>query len=76
MEFDYSDLRMLMSRNKVQVGQLARLIGMSNPHLSTKLNGRYHFTQEQIVDICRALSIASADIPRYFFKLKHEKTHG
>ena len=74
MEFDYSNLRQLMARNKVRVGQLATLCGMSVPHLSTKLNGHYFFTQQQIVDICNALGISRQNIPKYFFKLRFEKT--
>lgn len=36
---------------------------------SLKVNGKGDFSQEQISNICRFLSIDFCDIPRYFFAL-------
>lgn len=63
----YSDLRGLI-RAKFKTQQaFACKINMHPSTLSAKLTGRSEWAYNEVVDACKALGIALADAPAYFF---------
>ena len=48
----------------------AKMIGISESHLSRKLSGEFDFRQEEMQKICEVLHIKAADIGKYFFSAK------
>lgn len=45
----------------------SKSIGLSEQSITSKLNGRVKFSQDDILDWCRALRIDQHDIGLYFF---------
>lgn len=74
IEFDYSKLR---GRIKEKIGsetEIARLIGLSTVSLSSKLNNKTGFSQDEMEKIRRLLDIRTEDMGSYFLKVKTKKT--
>ena len=70
MSYDYSRLR---GRIREKIGTEARFadaIGISPTALSSKLNGKTMFTQEEMARSVAALDIDPGDISDYFFNVK------
>ena len=67
MKFNYSKLRGRIRECETTQAQLAEMIGINKSSLSVKLNGRYAFTNEEILSICKELHIANDEISKYFF---------
>lgn len=61
----------MLKARTVELGKTDRDVAaagkMSPSTYSLKVNGKGEFSQAQISDICRFLSISFSDIPRYFF---------
>ena len=67
MPFDSSKLK---GRIKERLGTqdvFARQMGLSSAAISNKLNGKTEFTQGEIKEACRLLSITHEEIGVYFF---------
>ena len=47
----YSELRVLMLKNRISMLELSKLIGVSRNTISDKLNGKTKFTIEEITKI-------------------------
>lgn len=71
---NYGSLRGLVREKGLTQGQLAKIAGISETQLSAKLNGRFQFTQNDILKIADVLCIPVSEIGRYFFADKVEKT--
>ena len=68
--FDYSRL----SGRIVEVCGSQRVfsekMGLSQPTISKKTNGKAEWTQSEITDACDILGIKKNEIPSYFFSIK------
>lgn len=69
MKFNYSKLLGRMKECGFTQEQLAKAIGINKATLSAKLNNRFSFSQEEILAICKLLSIAVSDIGEYFYAI-------
>lgn len=67
MIFNYSKLLGRIRECGFTQATLAKAIGINKSTLSAKLNNQYHFTQPEIIAICKVLSIVHKDIPLYFY---------
>lgn len=67
MKFNYSKLKGRMKECETTQAQLAEMIGINKSSLNVKLNGRYAFTNEEILSICKELHISNNEISKYFF---------
>ena len=67
MNFNYSKLLGRMKECGFTQEQLAKAIGKNKGTLSTKLNNRFSFTQEEMIAVCQALSIPVSEVGEYFF---------
>ena len=67
MEFNYSKLLGRMRECGFTQEQLAKAIGINKGTLSTKLNNRFSFSQEEILAICKVLNIPVSEIGDYFY---------
>lgn len=72
--FDYAALLGLMREKGYTQEKLAEATKISLSQLSAKLKGRYPFKQTDIQIISDVLGIQPADIGRYFFAARVEKT--
>lgn len=70
MAFDYSKLRGRIREVFSTQKAFADALGMSTVSLSSKLNNRVEFSQEEINKSCVLLDIEAANIPVYFFTVK------
>ncbi len=70
MAFDYSKLRGRIREVFSTQKAFADALGMSTVSLSSKLNNRVEFSQEEINKSCALLDIEAANIPVYFFTVK------
>lgn len=73
-EMDYSKLHGRMAEKGITQKRLAEITKMGRSQLNLKLKGKYAFKQSEIEKICRALDITAAEIGKYFFTPKVEKT--
>lgn len=71
---DYSKLLGRMKERGFTQKMLAAQIGISESHMSQKLNGTYVFKQTEMQDICRILEIDASEIGAYFFSPKSLET--
>lgn len=69
MKFNYSKLLGRMRECGFTQEQLAKAIGINKATLSTKLNNRFSFTQEEIIAICKLLNIPICEIGDYFYAI-------
>lgn len=69
MKFNYSKLLGRMKECGFTQEQLAKAIGINKATLSAKLNNRFSFSQEEILAICKLLSIPVSDIGEYFYAI-------
>ena len=67
MVYNYSKLLGRLKERGVTQDQLAKDIGKDKSTVSSKLNNRFSFTQEEIDSICRVLDISNSEIGAYFF---------
>ena len=70
MSYDYSRLRGRIREKVGTESQFASKIGVNPATLSSKLNGRSMFSQEEIARSVAALDIDPEDISIYFFDIK------
>lgn len=70
MAFEYSKLRGKIREVFGTQGNFAKKIGISGTSLSSKLNGKVQFTQNEISKACSLLSIESSNVAEYFFCIK------
>ena len=69
MKFNYSKLLGRMRECGFTQEQLAKAIGINKATLSAKLNNRFSFSQEEILAICKLLSIPVCEIGDYFYAM-------
>lgn len=69
MKFNYSKLLGRMRECGFTQEQVAKAIGINKGTLSTKLNNRYSFTQDEIIKICKLLNIPICEIGDYFYAI-------
>ena len=67
MKYDYSKLLGRMKERGFTQEGLATAIGVNEGTLSSKLNNKYAFKQNEIDAICRVLDIPNDEIGEYFF---------
>jgi transcriptional regulator with XRE-family HTH domain len=67
MNYNYSKLLGRMKECGLTQEQLAKAIGKNKSTISTKLNGRFSFTTNEIDAICKVLNISNDEIGDYFF---------
>ena len=67
MKFNYSKLLGRMRECGFTQEQLAKAIGINKATLSAKLNNRFSFTQDEILNICKLLNIHICEIGDYFY---------
>lgn len=73
MIYDYSKLRgRIIEIFKTQTA-FAKAIKMSNAAISSRLNNKTYFDQNEIIKVCEVLNIKIEDIQVYFFKFKVQK---
>lgn len=70
MKFNYSKLLGRMRECGYTQEQLAKAIGINKATLSTKLNNRFSFSQEEILAICKVLNIPISEISEYFYAME------
>lgn len=70
IQFDYSKLRGKIKEVCDTQDALALKIGLGRVTLSQRLNNQSDFSQNEITEMCNALSIPYEEIPVYFFKTK------
>ena len=71
--FDYSKLKgKIREKYKVQEN-FAKVLGIANNTLSTKLNNTSDFSQLQIYKAINALELQKSDVCDYFFSLEVQK---
>lgn len=73
-QFDYAALLGLIREKGHTQESLAIASGISLSQLNGKLKGRYPFKQKDIQSISDVLGIGPADIGRYFFAERVEKS--
>ena len=69
MKFNYSRLLGRMRECGFTQERLAKAIGINKATLSAKLNNRFSFTQEEILSICKVLSIPVCEIGEFFYAI-------
>ncbi len=67
MMFNYNKLRGKIKEVFGTQEAFAMHVTLSNTSVSAKLNNKVEFSQKEIIRSARALNIAAADIPEYFF---------
>lgn len=67
MKFKYLKLLGRMRECGFTQEQLAKAIGINKSTLSSKLNNRFSFSQEEILAICKLLNIPVNEIGDYFY---------
>jgi transcriptional regulator with XRE-family HTH domain len=67
MKFNYAKLLGRMREYGFTQEQLAKDIGINKATLSSKLNNRFSFTQEEMLDICKLLNIPVCEMGDYFY---------
>lgn len=67
MKYNYSKLLGRLKEFGFTQERLAKAIGKNKSTLTSKLNGRFSFTQEEMDEICRVLDISNDEIGAYFF---------
>lgn len=72
--YDYSKLRGRIRENQYTQADIAHKLGVSEPTVSSRLNGKSDFSQNEITCICSMLDIKPKEIPLYFFASKLTKT--
>lgn len=70
MEFNYNKLRGRIKEYYGNQSDLAQSIHISSNSLSSKLNNKVRFTQDEIYNIMQRLDINKSEIYEYFFTLK------
>lgn len=70
MKFNYSKLLGRMRECGYTQEQLAKAIGINKATLSTKLNNRFSFSQNEILAICKVLNIPTSEISEYFYAME------
>ena len=70
MGFDYSMLRGKIREKCGTETAFAKAMGLSNTSVSSKLNAKTMFTQDEILLACAILGIGVDEIPLYFFTPK------
>lgn len=69
MSFNYSKLLGKMKECGFTQEQLAKAIGINKGTLSTKLNNKFSFSQNEILDICKVLNIPVCEIGEFFYAM-------
>ena len=69
MKFNYSRLLGRMRECGFTQERLAKAIGINKATLSAKLNNRFSFSQEEILAICKVLSIPVCEIGEFFYAI-------
>lgn len=69
MKFNYSKLLGRMRECGFTQERLATAIGINKYTLNTKLNNKFSFSQEEILAICKVLSIPVCDISEFFYAI-------
>ena len=69
MKFKYWKLLGRIKECGFTQAQLAKAIGISEYTLSTKLNNKFSFKQEEIIAICKVLNIPVSEIGDYFYAI-------
>ncbi|KRM54781.1 DUF739 family protein [Lacticaseibacillus sharpeae] len=73
MTFDYSNLNgQVVAKYGTQL-RFAEAMELSERSLSLKLNNKVQWKQAEIAKAAKLLGIKTADIPKYFFKLKVQR---
>ena len=67
MKFNYSKLRGGIRECRLTQKELAEAIGINKATLSSKLNGHFAFSIDEVLAISRVLNIPKAEIGEYFF---------
>lgn len=67
MNFNYSKLLGKMRECGFTQEKLANAIDINKATLSAKLNNRFCFSQEEMLAICKALSIPVCELSDYFY---------
>ena len=67
MKYNYSKLLGRLKEFGFTQERLAKAIGKNKSTLTSKLNGRFSFTQEEMDEICKVLDISNDEIGAYFF---------
>lgn len=70
MSFDFSKLRGRIIEKYGSQTAFAKEYGVSENTLSLKMNNKVAFSVDDIVKMCRMLSIAKNDVGDYFFTPK------
>lgn len=69
MKFNYSRLLGRMKECGFTQEQLAKAIGINKGTLSTKLNNKFSFSQDEILAICKVLNIPICEIGEFFYTI-------
>lgn len=67
MKYDYSKLKGRIIEICGSQGVFAERMGVSEQTISSKLKGRYRFSQNDIEKAIQILNLTKDDIPTYFF---------
>lgn len=70
LTFDYSKLRGRIVEKYSTLSAFAQAIGISDGTLSSKMNSKTYFSNEEIVEACKLLGIQFEEVQSYFFTLK------
>lgn len=70
MEFDFSKLLGRIIEKFGTRSAFAEAMGLAESALSNRLNGKMHFSADEIYLACRLLDIDAQEIPVYFFTPK------
>lgn len=70
LTFDYSKLRGRIVEKYSTLSAFAQAIGISDGTLSSKMNSKTYFSNEEIVEACKLLGIRFEEVQSYFFTLK------
>ena len=70
MKFNYSKLLGRIKEFGYTQAQLAKAIGMSKYTLNVKLNNKFTFSQDEILAICKVLSIPVCEIGKFFYAIE------
>lgn len=77
MVFNYNKLRGKIKEKCITQSNYAKLLGVSETAISSRLNNTTDFTQEEILTSCRVLGIPVVEMNQYFFTpevQKHERS--
>jgi DNA-binding XRE family transcriptional regulator len=69
MKFNYSKLLGRMKECGFTQEQLAKAIGINKGTLSTKLNNKFSFSQDEILSIGKVLNIPTSEIGEFFYAM-------